>query len=388
MLKLLKNGSIYDPNFLGKKDLLIAGNKIIAIEESISINTNIEIEIIDLKNKIIIPGLIDSHVHITGGGGEGGCRSRTPEILLTELTKSGITTVVGCLGTDSVTRTMSNLVAKSYGLREEGVSCFCYTGSYQIPVKTLTESIQNDLLFIDPIIGVGEIAISDHRSTQPTFEELAKTIADSHVGGMLSGKGGLVNVHVGESESGLELLEEVINNTDLPITQILPTHVNRNFQLFDSSFEYAEKGGNIDLTTAISKDDPNAKTIKCSRGLKRLLEENISIERISFSSDAQGSLPVFDDEGVLTDLKVGRIESLFNETRDSIKKEELPMETVLKVVTENPARNLKLKNKGSVKVGKDADLIVLDQDLNIESVFAMGETMVLNNEIIRKGTFE
>ncbi|MDO7976587.1 amidohydrolase family protein [Oceanotoga teriensis] len=164
---LIKNIEVYAPEKIGEKDVLITGNKIYKISNEISLNTNLKIKVIDGKNKILIPGFIDSHVHILGGGGEGGYKTRTPEITLTDLTKHGITTVIGCLGTDGTTRTMSNLIAKAKGLKEEGISCYIYTGSYQFPVKTLTQNIQDDIILIEEIIGVGELALSDHRSSHP-----------------------------------------------------------------------------------------------------------------------------------------------------------------------------------------------------------------------------
>lgn len=46
-----------------------------------------------------MPGFIDGHIRITGDGGESGFTSKTPQIALSKLTTSGITTVVSFLGT-------------------------------------------------------------------------------------------------------------------------------------------------------------------------------------------------------------------------------------------------------------------------------------------------
>ena len=83
--------------------------------------------------------------------------------------------LVGCIGTDGVCRDMKGLVAKAHALCEEGVTCYCYTGSYDVPVNTITKTIKSDLLLIDKVIGVGEIALSDHRSSQPTYEPVSYT---------------------------------------------------------------------------------------------------------------------------------------------------------------------------------------------------------------------
>ncbi|MDO4395969.1 MAG: beta-aspartyl-peptidase, partial [Clostridia bacterium] len=99
-MKIIKNVNVYAPEKLGKKDILIAGGKICQISDNLDIPESWEVEVIDGEGLIATPGFIDSHVHILGGGGEGGFGNRTPEATLSGLTRWGITTVVGCLGTD------------------------------------------------------------------------------------------------------------------------------------------------------------------------------------------------------------------------------------------------------------------------------------------------
>ncbi len=388
MLKLLKNADVYAPEHIGKRDILITADKIGYIKDSIDIGSTIEIDIIDVNGKILVPGFIDSHVHIVGGGGEGGYKSRTPEIMLTDITSGGVTTVVGCLGTDETTRTLTNLIAKARGLEEEGISSYILTGSYHIPVQTITGSIQDDIMLIDKIIGVGEIALSDHRSSQPTIEEIKKIAAASRIGGMLSGKAGIVNIHIGDGPGKLSILEEIAARTEIPITQFIPTHLGRNRELFKSSIKYAKKGGLVDLTTSTGKSFSENGNIKCSKALKQLLHAGVPIERVSFTSDGQGSLPLFDEKGEFKGLDVGRVASLFNEVRDAIIEEKIPLETAIAVITSNPAKNLKLHNKGSIRAGKDADFVILGKDFDIVTVIAKGKTMIKDKEVIVKGTFE
>jgi len=388
MLKLIKNANVYAPEHIGKKDILITADKIAYIQDCIDIGGSIEIDTIDANGKTLVPGFIDSHVHIVGGGGEGGYKTRTPEIMLSDITSGGVTTVVGCLGTDETTRTVTNLIAKARGLEEEGISCYIFTGSYHIPVRTVTGSIQDDIMLIDKIIGVGEIALSDHRSSQPTIEEIKKIAAASRIGGMLSGKAGIVNIHIGDGPGKLSILEEIADNTEIPITQFIPTHLGRNRDLFKSSIQYAKKGGLIDLTTSTGENFSEHGNIKCSRALKEILDQEVPIERVSFTSDGQGSLPVFDEQGAFKGLDVGKVTSLFDEVRDAVIEEKIPLETALAVITSNPARNLKLTEKGSIHVGKDADCVILDENLDIITVIAKGKVMMRDKEIIVKGTFE
>ncbi len=385
---LLKNANVYAPAAIGINDILISGSSIVAIQPSIKLETNIGHETIDLDGKRVVPGFIDSHVHILGGGGEGSYKTRTPEITLTGLTTAGITTVIGCLGTDSVTRTMSNLVAKAHGLCEEGVTCHIYTGSYEVPVKTLTGSVREDIVLIDRIIGVGEIALSDHRSSQPDFQQFLEVVSSARVGGMLSGKCGVVNIHIGSGSRQLEFPERMVAETEIPVTQVIPTHMNRNDKLLDAAVKWAKKGGLIDLTTSITSSEQNPEFIKCSKGLARLLSKGVPVEQITFSSDAQGSLPLFDAEGRNIGLGVGDARTLYGEVRSAIFEEDIPVETAIRVITSNPARSLKLSHKGNLASGYDADLVVLDDELRIDSVFSLGRAMILGGVIKQKGTFE
>ena len=389
MIKIIKNAKIYAPEYLGEKDLVISSNKIEGIYDSLEIPENfIDIEVIDGRNKLLFPGFIDNHVHINGAGGEGGFKMRTPEIMLTDLTKAGITTVVGCIGTDGVCRDMSSLIAKAKSLEEEGITTYCYTGSYDIPVKTLTGSIKKDIMLIDKVIGIGEIAISDTRSSQATYDELVQAIAQARVGGLLAGKAGIANIHLGDGTRKLGYLFRLADETELPITQILPTHINRNGDLFKSGEEYI-KGGYIDFTTSTPVDQLAPGELRASEALNILIKNNSNVKNVTFSSDGNGSMPIFDEKGKLIKIGICSVSSLYEEVRECIKTYKIPIEEALKVITSNVSKVLKLENKGSIESGKDADLVLVDEDtLEIDTVIAMGKLMVKNGEAIVKGTFE
>ncbi|MCX6539648.1 MAG: beta-aspartyl-peptidase [Acidobacteria bacterium] len=385
---LLKNADIYTPANIGRADILIAGGRIIRVEPDIHI-PDAYCGLVDATGFIAVPGLIDGHVHVTGGGGEGGYATRTPEMALSDAVRGGVTTVVGCLGTDGVTRSMAGLLAKARGLDEEGISTFIYTGHYAVPVRTLTGSIEQDLLLIDKIIGVGEVALSDHRSSQPTFDEFSRTAAEARRGGMLSGKAGIVNVHMGDGPRGLALIRRALAETEIPITQFLPTHINRNPTLFDEGIAYAKSGGLVDFTTSTVPAFLDEGEVKCSAGLRRMLDAGVDVSHITFTSDGQGSLPDFDAQGRLRRLEIGRVTSLFSEVRDAVRDEHVPLEVALQVVTSTPARILKLRGKGHLAVGTDADIVLLDPgDLGICGTIAKGRWLMRDRQVLVKGTFE
>jgi len=386
---IINNVEIYNPDYLGKKDVLIINDKIMKISNNISIDKNnnlLEFDVIDASDKILVPGFIDSHQHFLGGGGEGGFKTRTPEIQLTDITEGGVTTAIGCLGTDSVTRNLRSLLAKANALEEEGITTYIYTGSYRIPVNTITEGIREDIVLIDKIIGTGEIALEDHRSSQPTYQEFKKVISESSIGGMLSNKAGVINIHMGDGKNALGYLYKIIEEGILSIQNILPTHINRSKKLLDIGMNYAKIGGLIDLTTSSSDNSENN---KCAKDLKYLLDNETPVQNITLSSDAQGSLPVFDENNKMIGMKIGQVKSLFKTIRSSVLEYELNLCDVLQTVTSNPARIFNLKHKGQIKVNNDADLLILDKDsLILDSVIAKGKILISNKKIKEKGTFQ
>ena len=389
-MKIIKNVNVYAPEKLGKKDLLIAGGKICQISDNLDIPENWEVEVIDGEGLIATPGFIDSHVHILGGGGEGGFANRTPEATLSGLTRWGITTVVGCLGTDGYGRDLTALIAKIKGLREQGITAYGYTGNYQIPVRTLTGSITQDIMVVDEFIGTGEIAISDHRSSQPTYDEFLRVCADTRLGGILSGKAGIINIHLGDSPRKMDMILRAIEETEIPSTQFLPTHVNRNAALFDQAVEYAKLGGTVDFT---GNEDIDywvtvSDEVRVCDGIKRMLDEGISSDLFTISSDGQGSLPLFSADGQFLGIGMGQSSCLLKEVRECVQRENIPLEIAIKAITANPARVLCLDTKGQIKDGFDADLCLMTEDLNIHTVIAKGQVLVKDGEPIVKGLFE
>ena len=391
MITIIRNAEIYKPEYAGVKDVLLIGNKIAAIDEHISVNIKgIEVTEIDATGKKLVPGFIDSHVHILGGGGEGGFSSRTPEATLTGLTTSGVTTVVGCLGTDGVARDVVSLLAKARGLDDEGITTFIYTGSYRLPLRTITGEIMKDIMVVDKIIGIGEVAISDHRSSQPTFEEFIRAVADARVAGMLSGKPGIINIHLGDGKRKIDMLKRAVNETEIPITQFLPTHINRSPELFEECLLYAKNGGFVDFTGSEDPDfwEETEGEVSFSKGLKRFVEEGVNENNYTLSSDGQGSLPILKEKKEFVGIGIGKSTCLIKAIKDCVNKENIPLEKALRAVTCNPAKILKLKNKGRIDVNMDADLCLLDGELNVDTVIAKGKLMVQNKKPLVYGMFE
>ncbi len=379
MIKLLKNAEVYAPEYLGKQDILIAGNQIVAISSQIDASALPNVTEFDCTGLKAMPGFIDGHVHIIGGGGEGGPKTRTPELVLSSVLRAGVTTVVGCLGTDGTTRSMESLLTKAYALEAEGITTYIYTGSYEVPTPTLTGSVKNDIILIEKVIGVGEIAISDHRSSQPTLEDIQKLSADVRVGGMLGGKPGIVHLHVGKEDTGIDYIFEIVANTDIPVTQFLPTHMGRTPYLLDQGLKLINMGGKIDITAGKKAVDQ----------VLYLLNKGANIKGITISSDGNGSLPKFDDEGNLIGLAVGDMREVYKVWKSLIKDHNMAISDALQIVSSNIAANLNISDhKGCLKAGSDADIVLMDHDLNIKKLFAKGRLMLDKGVPIVLGTFE
>lgn len=379
MLKLVKNAKLYTPKFLGEKDVLIAGAKIIAIDNNLDQFSH-DAEIWDAQGKMVTPGFIDQHIHISGAGGKDGFLSRTPDVDLEQLISCGSTTVMGLLGTDGTLRSLKSLFSKVNALKQQGISAYMLCGYYGVDSPTLMEDIQSDMIFIDAVLGC-KIAISDIRSSYPTALELLRKLRDVRVAGGLANKKGILHVHLGNLDTKLDVLFELVEKYEFPIEHISPTHVARTKALFDQAIEFGKLGGMIDITTGASKyTEPHLAVLYA-------LEQGLSIDKITFSTDGHAGLTKFDEDGQPVGAKIAQVDKNLEEVVNLVKTG-FPMEEALKLITTNPASNLGLKNKGQIAVGYDADLCCFDNDYNLTDVFALGQQLMADRKLIIKKVFE
>jgi beta-aspartyl-dipeptidase (metallo-type) len=363
LLILIENGEVYAPEPRGKQPVLLVGDRIGRIGDTdprvAAPILGLELEVIDASGCYVVPGIIDPHSHLIGGSGEEGFASRTPEIQLSEIVTQGITTIVGVLGVDATTRPPISLLAKAKGLKEEGMTAFLYTGHYGIPPATFSGSVRNDLMIVEEVIGVGEIAISDHRSPQPSTEELARVVVDAHVGGMLSGKAGITHFHVGESPRRLRPLFDLLAAYPEEIQPgcLYPSHLNRSPELQDEGIELARRGSFVDMDSA---------TEDMGGWVRRWFDQGGDPGKLTLSSDSDSSAP----------------RQLYQVVQQCVLEDRMPLEKVLALVTANTASVLKLQDKGRLEPGKSADLLVLRKDsLEIVEVIARGRRMVRNGKL-------
>ena len=107
------------------------------------------------------------------------------------------------------------------------------------------------------------------------------------------------------------------------------------------------------------------------------------------SSDGFGSMPKFNEKKELIGLTYSTPESLHQLLRILVGEKLVPLEKALKLLTSNPADILTVsERKGHIREAADADLILYDQDMNIDTVIARGRIAMQSKEVLMKGCFE
>ncbi|MFN8423964.1 MAG: amidohydrolase family protein [Anaerolineae bacterium] len=442
MLTHLRNARLFAPEARGVCDIVVAGERIVWIGGDggdmdaggdgvragerrgprraavLDLPRALVAETIDLEGRTVVPGFIDGHVHLTGGGGEAGFRTRVPPLGLERYTRGGVTTAIGVLGTDDLVRTPADVVATARGLIEEGLSAWCLTGGYHVPPATITGSVRGDIVHVDRIIGVGEVAVSDHRSSQPTLDELLRLASEAHVAGLMTGKAGVLHLHLGDGPRGLDMVRRALATAEIPPRAYHPTHVNRRKALFEEALDVARAGCTIDVTAfpvaerggggaggggrggvagdvdhlpahgelgAMDGGDA-ADEWTAPEAIARYWDAGLPPERLTVSSDGGGCLPVFDADGRVVRMGVGDLGALAD-TIAVLLAAGWPLERVLPPFTSNVARHWRLPGKGTLVPGADADLVVLDDAGRPMDVMARGIWYVRSGRVERPGTF-
>jgi beta-aspartyl-dipeptidase (metallo-type) len=368
MLTLITGGELYDPEPKGPQSVLLANTKVEKIgkvDQRALDQLDVPYEIVDARDCVVVPGFVDPHGHLLGGSGEGSLALQTPMMFIPEFVSAGVTTVVGTLGVDTTMKTISGLLARVKALCELGITARMWTGGYNVPPTTVLSSVREDMMFIEEVVGAGEIAISDERSLNQSSQELAKLVRDTHVGGLLSGKSGRTHFHVGEEETRLAPLRDVIANYGVKCEWLYPTHIHRSAELLREAIELANGGSFVDMDV-VEENIPE--------WLPFYMENGGPLEQLTISSDMDSSTP----------------EVFYRQFCELVVKHRYSLEIVLPLFTANTARALKLPNKGCLQVGKDADVCVLTRDsLEIRHLIAGGTFMFRDGEpVVREKWLE
>jgi beta-aspartyl-dipeptidase (metallo-type) len=361
---LIRGANVFAPKPLGVTSVLTADSRILkigAIEPADVEAMGVPFEVVEADGRLLVPGLLDPHVHSAGAGGEQGFGSRTPPIQMEELVRSGVTSLVGCLGADTTARSLTDLLGKTRQLHEAGVSAYMLTGGYPVPSPAITGSVQDDLVIIPEVLGAGEIAISDTRSVEPPPWEIAKVVAGAMVGGSLGGKAGITQFHTGPGSKRLQCLRSLVEQTEVPPESLYVLHINRSEELLLEAVDMAKQGAWVDTDT-LDEDTVDV--------LRFYLSHGGPPEKLSFSSD-HGAVG-------------GSVRKLWRMFQACARDGDWALDQVLPHFTTNAADAMRLKQKGRIEEGADADLLVLEpESFELVHLFARGRQLVRNGRLAK-----
>lgn len=377
MITVIRNVHVFSPEDMGLQDVLIVGKQIHDVGGDYAPWSKLPGAVeMDGRGRLLVPGFIDSHVHILGGGGAAGFGSRGPETSFSETVLAGTTSLVGVVGVDQEGRDLKTLYAKTKSMEFKGITAKMFTCGFDTDV-TITGSIKSDIFLIDNVIGA-KCCVSDRRGAQTTYDDLKKAMATAMVGGLLTRKAGVLHIHMGDSPSGLTPVIEAQEETGVLIKFVVPTHINRNELLMEQGLTWAKKGGVLDLTPCIYPPDFKRAT-KTAKAVVELTKAGVPIEQITISTDANGVHTIHGFERMARNP----MDLMYKEFLDMIHGEGISMTDSLKCVSTNVARVLRLEQKGRVAAGADADLLLLEPDsLEIKMVMAMGVKLVENGQVL------
>jgi len=391
-ITLLRGGEVYAPHRIGRADVLLGGGRILRM------GTNLEsaalaldtVHTIDASRLRVVPGYIDQHIHLFGGGDAAGPQGRAFDLKAEDLALSGITTAVGVVGVEMETRGLPLLLRKTMELRSAGITALMYTGSFRLPAPHLLWSAAADVCFIEQVMGV-KTAVSERLYPNQDLPALMQLAGEMLQAKALSGKAAVLHCHMGGMAAGMEPLFALVEQLGIDPSQILPTHVNRTAEfspVFEHALRFAKMGGTIDFSSCVSKQDANPTGVDVHEAVRSALDAGVPIERITFSSDSNVPGAVRDSEGRLTGMRVVPPSVLHRDLMRTVHDAGLPLEQALQLITSNVARVLGLQgSKGCVAEGADADIVLLDEQDRIDTVIAGGELLVRERRATARGPF-
>lgn len=384
---LIRGGRVFDPEDRGVADILILGQQIAAVGPNLPAPTGIgDGEILDVADRLVLPGMMDGHVHVMGASGLGGPATRTTDLQIDRITAAGVTTVVSPLGADSLSRTIPAILARAAALEAEGISAYCYTGGWKHPVPTLTGDPQGDVAFLDRVVGI-KVAISEATAPAQSLEDLCRLAHAAYTGGRLAGKAAVLHVHIGDQPEGLAVLREVLRRTGIPPDRLVATHVNRNPQLWRQALDYARAGGSIDLTGMQRPETGHPQAIRPAVALREALDAGVTSARITLSTDSGAAYPRLDEAGRRVGQFMAGPESLL-QTMQELVRDGVSWGQAVAFSTRHVADLLGLRRKGRIAEGCDADLLLLTAAGEVDRVYGRGRLLVEGGTPMVRGPFE
>ena len=356
MSLLIKNGKIYQNGTLARKNIFIKKDKIVKI-------TSRELKsdkVIDAKNKIIIPGLIDGHVHFREPG-----LTHKEDFLTGSMAAAagGITTILDMPNTIPPTTNLQRLEEKRKLARKSIVNYGFHFGSANDNIAEIekVKGVASVKIYMDHT--TGDLKLDDHNALKKIFssnktitvhgenENILKALEFIQHGGS--------HVHFCHVSSKEELHYAKGKKIKNPVSvEVCPHH------LFLTAKDLNELGNLGEMKPGLkTKDDQKA------------LWEGIHNGKVN--TIATDHAPHTKEEKMQANYPYGvpGCETMLPLLLDSVNNQKITLKKIIELCCENPAKIFKIKNKGFIKEGFDADLAIIDLNL---------EKKVNNDELFTK----
>jgi beta-aspartyl-dipeptidase (metallo-type) len=389
---LIEGGHVFAPEELGARSILVCYDKIVSIapDHSSMVQGLGNVRRIDATGKLVVPGFIDGHVHFLGAGDYDAPLGRVPELHLSMLTSGGVTTAASLLGLDMDSKNLHALLVKAIELERQGLSTYIYVGSFKIPSPYLTSSVRSDIQLIDRVVGV-KVSMSEDCYPNLSLPDFAQLAGEVRLAAGMTGKTAVIHIHVGRNETRLQPVFDLLKVVNIPITQIIPTHVNRRKpDTLSHAFEFVRRGGTVDLSSNLSIRSGSLSGMNPDEAVQHALDERLPLSQFTLSSDANTSMPTLNHDCCPVGLHNAHPTILHRELLQIIRTNNLTLPQALPLVTTNVARVLGIgRRKGSLHASKDADIVLLrSDDLAVDTVIAKGRIMVSGGEPVVTGPWE
>lgn len=373
---ILKNGLVLDRSFrFVKTDVVVKEGKIVHIGAC-----DCNDEVVDCTGKYIIPGLVDVHSHGCGGCDACDATRAAMETLSKTQGKAGITSF--CATTMTLTEGELEKIFKTIGdyMKEKPAGASVIGVNMEGPFFNESKKgaqrgdcLKNpDVSFFRKMNSIcgGAIKLVD---LAPELEGAIEFIKEVK---------GEVEVSIGHTNADYKIAMEAIENGASHVTHLY----NAMNGLTHRAPGVIGAASDTNVYTEVICDGIHIDA-SAIRVAFKLMKDRVCLISDSMSACGMpnGEYELGGQKVIMKDKKAtlvdGTIAGSATSLADCMRKAVefgIPLEEAVRAATYNPAASIRMQDKiGSISVGLDADIIVMDRDLNFEKVYFKGETKSL-----------
>ncbi|MBP1947992.1 N-acetylglucosamine-6-phosphate deacetylase [Virgibacillus litoralis] len=376
----IKNASIYtETEGIVKGSILIEDSKIKGIHNNVNTTTPENAQIIDGQGLNLIPGFIDGHIHGAAGADVMDSTEEALDTMAEVLPKEGTTSFLATTITqspESIEDALRNVAEYTSKRGQAEVMGVHLEGPFIEESKKGAQPLE---YIMKPDIGqfnkwqqlsgdkIKTITLAPEHDEDGTF---IRSLYESGV-----------NVSAGHTGIGFDGMKTAITHGVRQVTHICNAMTgihHRDIGVVGAAFRLEE------LRAELIADG-----IHVAPEMLQLIYSNIGSERLILITDAMrakclhsgayelGGQPVnvTEDRAVLSDgTLAGSILKMYQGAQQMLQLKDVSIKNVIEMASSNPAKQLGIfDKKGSIKVGKDADLLLVDNNLQIKYTICRGE---------------